>query len=468
MEHNNKPASKKKTKTNRGGVKVHNNVKLDNDNPLPIYFDNNSFVSIGGHPYLPFFAPDDNHFERFLTIRLLSITQGSCIGDKTLYGAGAGLNVMDQKFPAAFDKKINARRQTIDDILKLAFDAYWQDGNVFIEVVRSEFGGDKFVHLYVHNNLDCRLEEPKDGGDPTHALRSREFRRSGILTTTERAVRIPLWTDMAIDESMIWQRDEKNRNVQRTMLHIKNTLNGIDGYGLPSNFAGINSSMLEYKATRFNLDNFDNNMFLGGLLAIQGNMSQEEEKRLYRNLRKMYTGEGTFGRILPISSETGITDTKFIPFTATHEGHFIELDKRNEEKIILANQWSKELLDMKNQSGLGKGGGYLKELFKIKYKTVIKPAQDLMMFNFIEPLMSIIDEWKGTDFASLPWYIKPIIPISLEGVLDINSLLTVDEGREEIGREELGSDKGKQLISEITKGKREEGPKEEGGENDRS
>jgi hypothetical protein len=66
--------------------------------------------------------------------------------------------------------------------------------------------------------------------------------------------------------------------------------------------------------------------------------------------------------------------------------------------------------------------------------------------------MKIIDEFKNTKFYDLPWTIKPVIPVSLEGVLDINSLLTVDEGREEIGKAPLKGDRGDKLISQV-KGK---------------
>lgn len=459
MQKKKTPATKTK-KANNDSVKVHNLAKLEKVNPLPISFDDQSFISLSGHNYIPFFAPDDDAFERFLIVRLLSLTQSSCIGDKTLYSAGSGLNVMDQDFPKEFDRKINNRRQTVDDILKMGFDSYWQDGNAFIEIVRTELAGNKYIHVYKHHNIDCRLENPKDGGYPTHVLRSRQFRRAGIWSGSDKAVRIPLWTDMPISESEIWAKDPDYPNVERTMIHVRNELGALDGYGLPSNYAGQDNGVLEYKSLRFNLDNFDNNMFLGGVLTILGNMAPDEEKKLFTNLRKMYTGDGTYNRILPISSsEGGVTDTKFTPFTQSHDGHFIELDKRNEDKIISANNWSKELLDMKNQSGLGKGGGYLKALFMMKYKTIIRPAQELMMFHFIEPLMQIVDEWKGTKFTTMPWYIKPLIPVSFEGELDINELLTIDEGREEIGKKPFGDDRGKKTIAENSNKKKEEAAK---------
>jgi hypothetical protein len=119
---------------------------------------------------------------------------------------------------------------------------------------------------------------------------------------------------------------------------------------------------------------------------------------------------------------------------------------------VSANGWSKELLDMNDKAGLGKGGDYLAQLFKRKFHTVIIPVQQTILNNFIFPLMKIIDEFKGTKFYDLPWTIQPVIPVGLEGNLDINSLLTVDEGRQEIGKGPSTNGTGNMQISQV-KGK---------------
>jgi hypothetical protein len=448
-----KKTTTKPPESKNAGVKYHNSVGLDSakDISLPITFQGHAFTSIEGFSYYPFFAPDDNLFRTLLTMRLLSPTQSNCIGDKTFYSVGDGLQVQDQTFPTDFDKKINGKNQTIDDVLKGVFESFWQDGNKFIEVVRAEIGGQVYIHVYPHNNMDCRFEEPEEGDDPTHVIRSKRFRKDGIYAFKEKdkGIRIPIWTDNILSDYDVWEEDKNKKGVFRTMLVIKNEIQGIDYYGLPTNFAGFMQTLLEYNIAQFNIDNFDNNMFLAGILAIMGQMSGDEGKALLKDIRKTHMGKGKQNRIFVVSSESGINDTKFTPFNQTHEGHFVEFDKHNEGKIIGANGWSKDLLDLKESSGLGKGGAYLAQLFKIKFRTVIMPAQRTVLNNFIFPLMKIIDEFKGTKFYDLPWHIRPVIPVSLEGVLDINSLLTVDEGREEIGKAAIGD---KRKISEV-KGK---------------
>lgn len=437
-------------------IKVLNTIKLDRQNPVPIYFGSDTFTDLGGNSYHPFFAPDDNLFRTLLEARLCSPTQSNCINDKVFYSVGDGLQVQNAKeFPTAFDKRMNGKRQTLDDILIAVFQSLYQDGNKFIEVVRTTVGDDKFVHVYPHNNMDCRLEMKKDGSDPTHVIRSKNFRQNGIYTLSkeDKPVRIPLWRDDAVNDSEIWKKDGKN--TERTMFLIKNEVEGIDFYGMPSNFSGLTNVVLEWKATGFNLDNFENNMFLSGMLFVQGAMSPDEEKKFLRKLKNLYTGEGRGQRILPFISEAGLNDTKFVPFTSKQEGGFMEFDKHNMDKIISANGWSKDLMDLKENSGLGKGGEFIKQLFQIKFRTSISPVQKIVLNNFIFPLMQIIDEWKGTKFYDMPWYIKSVIPIGLEG-LDVNALITVDEGRKDKGLEALGGDKGKMLISEVSAKKKEE------------
>lgn len=448
-----KTTAKAKPKLPQGKTddRMENSSDFDPEIALPIDFTGRAFTSMSSGSYYPFFAPSDTLFRKLLTLRLLSPTQANCINDKTLYSVGAGLQVTDQDFPTAFDKKINGKRQLIDDVLKGVFESYWQDGNDFIEVVRTEIAGTKYVHVYKHNNLDCRFAEPDDGEDPTHVIRSKEFRREGILSFKKDAnpVKIPIWTDNPINQGDIWQVDPKNKKTTRTMLVVRNEVQGVDHYGLPSNFAGFIPAYLEYNVARFNLDNFENNMFLAGVLSIMGQVSPTEANKLLTDIRRTYMGKGKQRRIFTASSESGITDTKFTPFTQTHEGHFVEFDKHNEGKIISANSWSKELLDMNDKAGLGKGGDYLAQLFKRKFHTTIIPAQQTILNNFVFPLMQIIDEYKNTKFYDLPWSIKPVIPIGLEGFLDLNSLLTVDEGRQEMGRGPIGNGTGDMQISRV-------------------
>lgn len=438
----------------KAGVKYHNSVSIDAENPLPIDFGGRAFTSIGDGSYYPFFAPDDNLFRTLLELRLLSPTQSNCINDKTFYTVGDGLQVQGQDFPTDFDRKINGKGQTIDDVLKAVAESYWQDGNKFNEVVRTVIGNQTYIHVYSHNNLDCRFKENEDGDDPTHVIRSKEFRRNGIYRfgKKDNPITIPIWTDNPLQKEDVWLKDPNKKNTFRTMLVIKNEVQGVDYYGLPSNFAGMAQALLEYNVARFNLDEFENNMFISGILSIMGQVSDSEAKKLLADIRKTHLGKGKQRRVFTVSSEQGITDTKFTPFTQTHEGHFVEFDKHNEGKIVSANGWSKELLDMNDRAGLGKGGDYLAQLFKRKFRTIISPAQQTLLNNFIYPLMKIIDQFKNTKFYDLPWMIKPVIPVSLEGILDINSLLTVDEGREEIGKGPAENDKGKLMISEV-KGK---------------
>lgn len=436
--------------SNKTGSTKYNGYAVDGGTDLPIDIGGRAFASTVGQ-YHPFFSPGDNLFRSLLEIRLLSVTQANCINDKTFYSLGNGLQVQDQEFPKDFDRKINGKNQNIDDVLKAVYESLWQDGNKFIEVVRVEVGGQKYVHVYPHNNMDCRFAEAEDGCDPTHVIRSREFRRDGYYNwrKTHKPLTIPIWTDSVLADYDVWMQDENDTRVTRTMLVVRNEVQGIDFYGLPSNYSGFMNAYLEYSATRFNLDNFENNLFMAGILSVLGQLSDPEAKNLLKDIRSTHMGKGKRQRVFVVSSEQGINDTKFTPFTQQHEGHFVEFDKHEEGKIISANGWSKDLLDLKESSGLGKGGSYLAMLFKLKFNTIIKPAQTMVLNNFIFPLMQIIDDFKGTEFYKLPWIIQPVIPVSLESILDINSLLTVDEGREEIGKAELGDERGKKMISEV-------------------
>lgn len=443
---------------------AHDEEAISSKTRLPIEYQSTALTSTKGKEYYPAFAPTDDLFRFLLSVRLLSPTQAGCISDKVFYTLGTGLQINDEEFPSEFDKKINADSETIDDIIKIAADSIYQDGNAFIEISQVEVGSTVYVHCYIHPNMDCRLLVPDKGSRPTHVIRSKDFRKDGNYSTFKKDEEdndiIPLWTDDPTTQREIWTTID---GVKRTMIHLKNRVNGVDHYGLPTNYAGTLNAILEYKNSRFNCDNFDNNLFIPGILFIQGNLSEAEERKLLKKIRAEHRGEGKQQRVMVVSSEGGLTDTKFVPLQEKQEGHFIEFDKHQEEKIIGANDWSRALRDMKQSGGLGKGGDYVKNLFKMKYHSVIKPVQQIIINNFIFPLMKIIDEAnKGkTKWYSKPWVLIPIIPASLDGLLDLNALLTVDEGRKELGREpHKDKKKGEMLIVEVKeKAKGDNAPK---------
>lgn len=428
---------------------VDNSITLDAKNPIPIEFNSNIFVSLKGKRYVPFLNPLD-HFFQFLTeAKLLSTTTLSCVNSKSQYCAGNGLyfnNLKEQ--PEDFTvwaANVNRKNQSLNDILSGAFNHEWSVGNGFIQVVKGEIAGKRFVRVYLRNYFDCRLSGADDDDICNTVFISKYFRKLGIWNLNSmKTEEIPIYSPNMFDNP--WAMDEKG--FMHTIFHIKNEMPGYDYYGMPSNIGSLPEQVLEYKAARYNLDNFENNLIIGGVIVVKGAMTDAEAKKVGKNIIYQHSGDGKQGRWLIMNSETGMSDgIEVHPFDKQKEGSFIESDTHNEEKIYVANQWNKLLIGGSEKKSIGQGNSaYIRSVFDIANNTVIMPAQQRMIDKFVKPLFQICDEWMGTKWSTEEVAFKAIQPVSFLGDIDVNAITTKDEGRAIMGMGPLENGKGDEFI----------------------
>lgn len=406
-------------------------VRLDPHNPIPLELENKFGFSPGGNLYIPFFAGSDkfygfdNFFINILQARQQSTTQNACVIAKTKYTTGDGVYATENSEKAendqlwqSFTKSSNAGGQSLNKILKDIVENFYTFGNVPIEIVRGQVGGKRFLYVYVKNTLDCRKAWPDANGVSNAMIISRFFRKKGVMNLTEKFnVRIPFYRSGAGTKSEYWMKDTMAKGnkdgdgippdnipngikVERTALWLKDDYPGYDHYGLPSWLSAQLWTMLEYECGHFNLDNINNNMNPGGMLILQGSLTDIEVNKLARNINKQYTGKGKIGRQLVVGSEEGIQDSKYTPFNTDKNGSYQELINLCRDEIISANEWDGALLGKGEKGTMGKGGSYLNELYQQKIKTVIKPVHRLIKDDFLTPLCEIADDWLGTNWSS--------------------------------------------------------------------
>lgn len=396
---------------------VTNEVKLDPQSPIPMDFGMFSAYSNNGNAYIPFLNPGDNFFNILAEARSLSVTHNACITTKTDYTVGEGIiasqnsNSADATAFQEWAKYVNNRRESLHNVLRKVVDGYLEWGNQPVEIVRLMIGKKKFLFVYPKNTMDCRLSWPDDNDEVKSVIISKVFRankdgRRTFIYDPQAAKDIPLYKRGPGNKDQYWKKDETG-NAQRTMLWLKNEVAGYDYYGMPSSVSSINYQKAEYDGIRYNLDNLDNNMVLGGAIFLTGNMPQDEADKVATSIIRRHTGKGKRGRVGVFSSEAGIADAKWVPFDTQKEGSYIELDNKIQDKIIFANQWDAVLAGLQNDSALGKGSGYLEQIYNQKMKTVIRPLQKKILEDFISTLLEIADDWFGTNWSSLELDIQP-------------------------------------------------------------
>lgn len=429
-------------------------ISINPNEPIPLELENIFSFSAGGNKYIPFFAGNckfygnNGFFINILNWRKESTTQNACIISKTNYAIGDGLylnGVDDKKLQGPeytawreFIKRCNPQPEGLNRVLKQIFDNFFTFGNVPIEIVRGTVANKKFLYVYVKNTLDCRKSWPNGNNVSEAMIVSRFFRKPGVYNQTEKFnIRIPFYKMGPGKKDAMWIEDKTDnqnkpvgKGVFRTALWLKNDFPGYDHYGLPSWLPSMRNAMLEANGAQFNLDNIDNNMVVGGVLVLAGNVTQAEAGKIANTITKKYTGKGKTGRTIVVASEDGITDSKYTPQSTHKEGSFIELDRLSTNKIVTANEWDESFLGGHDGASKAKSGAFLNELYQQKIKTVIKPVHRIIKDDFIAPLCEIADEWLGTQWS------KYDIDIQISNLFDdtteasttvqgLNALLTI-------------------------------------------
>lgn len=418
-----------------GARTVFNAISLDAKTPIPLEYNGTWYTTRKGARYIPFLNPDDDFPQKLLEARVISPTANACINTKTKYTLGKGWYLTDESLMDVrlkdWVKSVNRTGQTLNDLLLSVFDSYYTFGNAYIKLARVRIGSSKYLKVSILNTQDVRLITNEDDGIPTSVAVSRDFRKQGFTTLRKNAYdEFPLWTPDKVYRK--WAKDSNGDEC--CIIHLKNEVSGYDYYGMPSNVSGLIHQVLEYKAARYNLDEFDNNMVVGGILILDTGLTQEEADTLGRKIVKQHTGDGKRGRVMILAGETAGENSKYLPFEKHQEGDYIRFDEHTEDKIISANEWDPLLAGIRRESGLGNGGtAYIRSIFDIKNETVIKPVQDKVIEKVIQPIMQMCDEWMGTRWADLPFAIRTSAPVSFAGDIDVNSIVKKNEGRNILG-----------------------------------
>jgi hypothetical protein len=391
---------------------AHNRIELNPENPIPFERGGQAFAMFGGERYLPFLGNLDNFAHTLLEARLLSITQSACISTKTTYFVGQGIKIQnaDADTPVdelwdAFTKRANAKRQSLNRVFEKGFESLQTFGNTPYEVVRGTTAGKKYVYIYCKDFLDCRLGEPDSNGIVNYALVSPLFRKDGMLTSFDKVKRIPIYrTDRANDQDN-WLQDGK---VERTIIWVKTEFAGYEHYGLPKSVPTLIYQLLEYGGARYTLDNLENGMVIGTAIFLTGSVSQDEADKMARTMVRRHTGHGRRGRTAFFASENGISDAKAVQLETHKDASYEKQNEICESKIIFGHEWDAVLAGLKHTSSLGKGGGYLKEIYEQKLKSVIIPGQQRMIEDTMPSIIEIMTNWLGAKWDKFTFGFEPI------------------------------------------------------------
>lgn len=430
----------------------------------PIPFEGGKgFSYLNDTEFLPFLPPEDRYARLLLQARLLSVTGNACVTTKRDFCAGEGFQTSkeDEITNVRFNewcKAVNSKNNPLTEVNRQIFESHFTFGNTPIELIRFIYKGKKYFYICPHNMLEWRLCMPnKDDGIIYSAISSKLFMQDEFVFTHEdylKSVRLPIYDPKRGNKKASKYRDGINwlvdsNGVERTLIWYKQSSSGFSHYGLPSNSASIPYEILEYKSARFGIDEFENNMVLGGILALKGAITESELTKISKRIINTHTGDGKRGRVLAVGSEEGIDGSDYHQFNSKKEASYQDAAMTWAQNIILANKWDAVLAGLVLASTMNKGVSFLAKVLEIKKNTVIIPEQKALMEGFWIPALTIANEWMGWGLNVEDLQIKNTIDISGITDVDITPVVTVDEVREAKGLPAVGGKKGKMMLGEL-------------------
>lgn len=452
------------SKPKRSSQPVVDRADMSPSEPIP-FEGGKAFSYVNQQHYLPFLSPDDNYGQLLLESRLLSDTHNACVITKKDYCAGSGFQAKDD---TKLDPKliewlsnVNLNSDPATEVSKQEFENFFTFGNAPIELVRLTVAGKKYFYIYPRNPLEWRLCEPDEDDIVQEAIYSKLFLRQGILSSDDykKSKKLPLYNPRKKDTDN-WKKFPNG--TERTLIWYKHAMAGFPHYGLPSAVSSMIYQILEYKGARYNLDNLDNNLVVGAILALKGSISQGEADRIGKKAVKTYTGDGKRGRLMVVASEEGIDGSDLHNMETYKEGSYQKSDEIWTQKIILANQWDAVLAGILSPNTLGKGSGFITKILEIKQNTVIRPAQEDLMTKVWKPILIEASKWIG--FKADPDNIEIRNSIDISGLtdVDITPAVKVNEVRKAKGLPGDPSPKGEMYLGELNQ--KQKGVKNEEGD----
>jgi hypothetical protein len=395
-----------------------------------------SRVDYNSRDYIRF--GDDNLFPQGLAIlNRRSATHRSILNNKVIYTLGRGFITEGNEQLETFIKSVNNRRESLRKVLKKVINDWYSFGNAYLEVVKMpNNGGVMFFHKdaalgRIHKQRKHVIFHP----DWSQYEGKRHFAKA-----------LPLYPNF-----------ERIEGFERSVFHFKQYEPEFIDYGIPDWIAALDAAAIGYKTNRWNLSRLENSFQVSGVLEIVGDMSAEDAKKVKEDLADEFSGEENVGKILAITKQFGEqgSGTRFTPLIQTSDGEWINLHEQSNSDLIVAHNWFRSLSGINDSTGFDTKR--IRNEYQVAKNTIIGENQDAILSEII----FLINEHSGINADTLKF--RNESPVNLIDLIDVNSIITVDEARENsLGFSRLeDEEKGAKLISEIREGAMDRGQQKE-------
>lgn len=394
--------------------------------------------------YVPFLTYNNEVLDSLYSISQNSPTVAGIIAQKTAYTIAGGfiaipaannnplpsvrkinsLDVAEEDLLVLnnYLKSVNSQDQAAIDVVEDIALNLWSFGNCFLEV------------YIVNNKLQLRVLS-------TYLCRPRKAEKNKLYPT--RVGVSEYWQDNYIEgidvlEYPLYPNFENIDGALRSILHLKFDSPNFYYWGRPDWLAGKIWGELEYRLAKYNQAKFENGFTPSAIISLFGMTNSEEAQAVVKSMQSCFTSTGNNSKmfIQALRDETYKADVQIL--NNKDEGEFLALAQLAREQIITAHRWSIALSGQATAGSLG-SNQQIRSEFDIVYNTVIRPVQKLIARS----LNSIFSKafslgLEGFDYSNrIAVDLAKASPVSFSGDIKPEEVLTVNELREELGKQPL-------------------------------
>jgi hypothetical protein len=194
-------------------------------------------------------------------------------------------------------------------------------------------------------------------------------------------------------------------------------------YGLPDYVAALEHIAVDYEIGKWNHTKFKNGFQPSAIIEINGDMGEEEAKKLVREAQKKFVGDGNNGKIMFIVKNGDAANANVQIIKDDQEGSWIDLQRITDQNIVTAHRWQPSLSGLVSSGKMNNTGSEIRIAYDLAMTTVIKDTSDLLLNG----LRTILYKEMGFLPEELIIHYEP--PISFATQIDPKAILTINEQR---------------------------------------
>lgn len=345
--------------------------------------------------FIPF--GNNNLFPQYLAeLKRKSSTHRSVLAQKAVFTSGAKF-VTNNETVREYIKDVNADGESLREVFKKLADDYYTFGNAYIEGVLYDGG----LNLYHIDATTVRMSKNKKQVyvHPDWAKYN---------TMKDKLNIIPLYPEMS---------------GSRFVMQFKDYEPTFQFYGLPDYVAALEHIAVDYEIGKWNHTKFKNGFQPSAIIEINGDMGEEEAKKLVREAQKKFVGDGNNGKIMFIVKNGDAANANVQIIKDDQEGSWIDLQRITDQNIVTAHRWQPSLSGLVSSGKMNNTGSEIRIAYDLAMTTVIKDTSDLLLNG----LRTILYKEMGFLPEELIIHYEP--PISFATQIDPKAILTINEQR---------------------------------------